>query len=81
MVILLQTNQDKYVPSIKRGGQNAILEHIPLLGDQLFEERSRNAKWNFQDGDTDWDKLDGIETESADWHAKLNLYMVHLFNS
>ena len=81
MVILLQTNQDKYVPSIKRGGQNAILEQIPLLGDQLLEERSRNAKWNFQDGDTDWDKLDGIETEFADWHAKRNLYMVHLFNS
>jgi hypothetical protein len=76
MVKLLQTNQDKYVLSIKRAGQNVILEQIPLHGDQLFEERSRNAKWSFQDGDNDWDRLDGIVTEFADWHAKLNLYMV-----
>ena len=68
MVKLLQTNQHKYVLSIKRGGQNAILEHVPLHGDQLSEERSGNAKWSFQNGDTHWDKLDGIETEFAVWH-------------
>ncbi|XP_028414794.1 uncharacterized protein LOC114537881 [Dendronephthya gigantea] len=76
MVQLLQTNHERYVPAIKCEDGNIILEQVPLHGYQLFEERSRNAKWSMQDGDTEWDRLDGIETEFADWHAKLNLYMI-----
>ena len=72
----MHTNQEKYVPCNKCDEENIILEHVPLHGDQLLEERSRNAKWSLQDGDTGWDRLDGIETEFADWHAKLNFYMV-----
>ena len=49
---------------------------IPLHGDQLFEERARNTQWTFQDGNDSSDRLEGIRTEFADWHAKLNLYMV-----
>lgn len=30
----------------------------------------------YQDGDNAYDRLEGLETEFADWHAKLNLYMV-----
>ena len=77
MVKLLQTNHKEYVPSVKCGGQNVILEQVLLHGDQLFEEQSRNAKWSFQDRDTEWDRLNGVVTEFADWHAKLNLYMVN----
>ena len=43
---------------------------------QLFEERVRNTQWVYQDGDNAHDRLEGLETEFADWHAKFNLYMV-----
>ena len=36
---------------IKCHGANVVLERIPVHGDQLFEERARNAKWSFQGGD------------------------------
>ena len=56
---------------------------VPFHGDQLFEERARNTQWVYQDGDNAYDRLEGLETEFADWHAKLNLYMVYrlLFTS
>ena len=53
-----------------------VLETILLHGDQLFEERCRNTQWTYQNGDCPYDRLEGIQTEFADWHAKLNLYMV-----
>ena len=80
MAQLLQSNQNKYVPTIKCHGENIVLERIPLHGDQLFEERGRTVKWSFQGGDSDWDRIEGIEPEFADWHAKLNLYMVTIIN-
>ena len=80
MAQLLQSNQNKYVPNIKCHGENIVLEQISLHGDQLFEERPRNAKWSFQGGDSDLDRIEGIEPEFADWHAKLNLYMVTIIN-
>ncbi|KXJ11341.1 hypothetical protein AC249_AIPGENE23188 [Exaiptasia diaphana] len=43
-------------------------------GDQLFEERSRNVQWTFRDGQTDVERLVGLEPEFADWHAKFTLY-------
>ena len=53
-----------------------LLDSVPLHGDQLFEERCRNTQWTYQNGDCPFDRLEGIQTEFADWHAKLNLYMV-----
>ena len=53
-----------------------VLHKIPLHGDQLFEERARNVKWAFQDGHDDEEKLNGLDTEFADWHAKYTLYKV-----
>jgi len=45
---LLQNNQESYVPSITlKGGQKKLVATIPLHGDQLFEERARNAIWTF----------------------------------
>ena len=44
MAKLLQNNQESYVPSIMlKGGQKKVVATIPLHGDQLFEERARNA--------------------------------------
>ena len=56
--------------------EKIILDTIPLHGDQLFEERCRNTQWTFQNRECSYDRLQGIQTEFADWHAKLNLYMV-----
>ena len=77
MAQLLISNNEKYVPHFTNAqGDNIVLQTIPLHGDQLFEERARCTKWTFQDGDTPNDRLEGLDTEFADWHAKLNLFMV-----
>lgn len=76
MAHLLITNQEKYVPCFKHKDQPVIAARIPLHGDQLFEERARNVQWTFLDGTNSFDRLEGILTEAADWHAKLNLYSV-----
>jgi hypothetical protein len=73
---LLISNQKKYVPVMSTTGEKVILDNIPLHGDQLFEERCRNTQWTFQNGECPYDRIHGISTEFADWHAKLNLYMV-----
>ena len=56
--------------------QKEVLKSVPLHGDQLFEERARNLQWTFQDGLTKFERLEGIQPEAADWHAKVNLYEV-----
>lgn len=79
MTQLMMYNQEKYVPVFKTTGEKpetVVLKAVPFHGDQLFEERARNTQWVNQDGDTSYDRLEGLETEFADWHAKLNLYMV-----
>ena len=45
-----------------------------MHGNKLFEERCRTAQLTFQDGTSKYDRLEGIATEAADWHAKANLY-------
>ena len=49
---------------------------MPFHGDQLFKERARNVIWTYQDGVNEYDGLEGLQPEVADWHAKLNLYEV-----
>lgn len=70
-------NHEKYVPcKTTPGGQKEVLQSVPLHGDKLFEERARNSQWTFQDGLTKFERLEGIQPEAADWHAKVNLYEV-----
>ena len=76
MAQLMLSNQQKYVPTLKTKEETVILKSVPFHGDQLFEERARNIQWVYQDGDNGYDRLEGLNTEFADWHAKLNLYMV-----
>ena len=78
---LMISNQKKYVPTLKTDAENIILKSITFHGDQLFEERARNIQWAYQDGDNAYDRLEGLETEFADWHAKLNLFMVFSISS
>lgn len=73
MAQLMLSNQQKYVPTLKTIEETIILKPIPLHGDQLFEERARNIQWVYQDGDNEFDRLEGLNTEFAYWHTKLNL--------
>ena len=59
-------------------GEMAQLLQEPIFfdGDALTEERARNVQWTFKDGDNAFDRLEGLETSHADWHAKVNLYEV-----
>ena len=75
MAQLLQHNQEKCVPCLTKGSDKAILEKVPLHGDQLFEERARNVIWTYRDGLNDYEQLQGIDTEFADWHAKYTLQL------
>ena len=73
----LQHNQEKYVPAIvKEDSTSTDLACIPLHGDQLFEEPARNVNWTFRDGLDPVERIDGIDTEFADWHAKYTRYKV-----
>lgn len=76
MAQLLQKNQENYVPCLANGTKKTIVTQVPLHGDQLFEERARNVIWTFRDGVDGCERLEGIETEFADWHAKYTLYKV-----
>ena len=78
MAQLLQHNQEKYVPCLTNGTKKTILTQIPLHGDQLFEERARNVIWTYRDGISSYERLESINTEFADWHAKYTLYKVFL---
>jgi len=55
-----------------------VLEPIFFDGDALTEERARYVQWTFKDGDNPFDRLEGLDTSHADWHAKANLYEVHI---
>lgn len=76
MAQLIMNNQEKYVPSQIVNDSHQILMEVPMHGDQLFQERCRTVQLTFQDGTSKYDRLEGITTEAADWHAKVNLYDV-----
>ena len=78
MAQLLQHNQEKFVPCVKLAGEEekTVVSSIPLHEDQLFEERARNVIWTYRDGKNPYERLSGIDTEFADWHAKYTLYKV-----
>ena len=78
MAKLIMTNQQKYAQSNLVNDAPDILMEVPMHGDQLFEERCRNVQWTFQDGISAYDRLEGITTEAADCHTKVNLFNVCL---
>lgn len=71
------SNQERYVPAISTGqGKTKIISQVPMHGDQLFKERARNVQWTFRVGNDAYERLEGLTTENADWHAKVTLYKV-----
>ncbi|XP_031567293.1 uncharacterized protein LOC116302202 [Actinia tenebrosa] len=72
MAQLMKKNQSQYVPLSADG--TSVETMIPFHGDQNLEERSRNVKWTFRDGECSADRLEGLDPEFADWHAKFTLY-------
>jgi hypothetical protein len=74
MAQILKSYQENYVPCLTRDDEKIFLSKLPVHGDQLFEERGRNVKWTFRDGESEYDRLDGLLSEHADWHAKVTLY-------
>ncbi|XP_073236449.1 uncharacterized protein [Porites lutea] len=71
---ILKSFHQKYVPCVQDGNNRTVLSAVPLHGDQLLEERARNVQWTFRDGESQYDRLEGLTTEHADWHAKVTLY-------
>ena len=76
MAQILKNVHEKYVPCFKTGTKRTVLSAVPLHGDQLFEGRGRNVQWTFRDGESQYDRLEGVTTEHADWHAKVTLCKV-----
>ena len=72
MAQLMLETQEKYVPKAELD-EHLHVTPIPLVGDQLFEERACNVKWTYQNGDNDNDCINGLRAEFADWHAKVTL--------
>lgn len=58
--------------------EQKILEKVLFDGDQLTEERSRNAQSANAVADTEIDRLEGLEPTFGDWQLKKNLYQVVL---
>ena len=65
---ILKSFHQKYVPCVQDGNNRTVLSAVPLHGDQLLEERARNVQWTFRDEESQYDRLEGLTTEHADWH-------------
>lgn len=76
MAQILQNIQHNFVPTAVVGNQREVLQRVFLDGDQLTEERSRNAQQANALADSPYEHLNGLETAFADWHLGKNLLMV-----
>ena len=80
MVQLMILNQEKYVPAVKKDWTFEVIEPIFFDADALTEERARNIQWVFQDGDNQFDRIEGLDSVHTDWHAKVKLHEVNIYN-
>ena len=79
MVEILEELHKQYVPisgSTKDTKSVKIVEKVLFGGDQLTEERARNATDGRSDGDSEYERLEGLIPKVEDWHAKRILYQV-----
>ena len=74
MAQILKDYESKYVPCFVSDNKKEVVATVPIHGDQLFEERARNVEWTFREGQSSFDRLEGVPPEHADWHAKVTLY-------
>ena len=73
MAVILQNIQEKFVPITVVGEEKVILEKVILDGDQLTEERARNAQIANTHADSQYEQFSGLQTSFADWHLGKNL--------
>ena len=81
MVDILEELHKQYVPisgSTEETKSVKIVEKVPFGGDQLTEERARNARAGRSDGDSEYERLEGLIPKVEDWHAIRILYQVVL---
>ena len=79
MVDILEELHKQYVPisgSTKDTKSVKIVEKVLFGGDQLTEERARNATNGRSDGDSEYERVEGLIPKVEDWHAKRILYQV-----
>lgn len=81
MIEILTELHEKYLPLLKTtddsgNEQVEILQKLFFGGDQLTEERARNARQGRADGDSDFERLEGFIPKVEDWHAGRVLYQV-----
>ena len=94
IVDILQEVHDSYIPKkevVLEGGETVteVLEPLFFGGDQLTEERARNAQDARGDGDSYFERLEGLIPKVEDWHAIRLVYQVddyyyccpHVFSS
>jgi hypothetical protein len=78
MAEIMKNVQEKFSPSTNVNGETEILQRVFLDGDQLTEERARNAQLANTLADTPAERLEGLETAFADWHLGKNMLMVKM---
>ena len=81
MIEILEELHTKYLPvSLSYQEEDNISREIlykPFFGgDELTEERARNATTVRSDGDTPYERLEGFIPKAEDWHAIRTLYQV-----
>ena len=72
MAEILKNIHQNFVPKTE------VLQKVFLDGDQLTEERARNAQLANTLADTPYERLSGLETAFADWHLGKNLLTVRI---
>lgn len=79
MIDILEHIHAEYVPkqTLPEGGEE-VADSVFFGGDQLTEERARNAKDARGDGDTKYERLEGVDVKHEDWHAIRLIYQVRL---
>lgn len=75
MADLLKKFQEDHVP-MKDGN---ILKKVVVHGDQLTEERARNVQWTYKIGETEAERLEGLECTFSEFHLKMCMYEVQWF--
>ena len=81
MIDILQYIHDHYLPCEKvvkneESESSSLVTQLFLGGDQLTQERARNAQKGRADGDTTFERLEGVIPKVEDWHACRILYQV-----
>ena len=75
----------KYVPVEKTVSDEGVVTSSVILqvflgGDQLTEERARNARSGRAHDETKLERLEGVITKIEDWHTSQHLYQAMIMS-